>query len=73
MQRNITQNSDKAALRSLSPSLTCRRIDCTYTDGSLQQYELGQDNGSGVYHPDQDVSDYPFLSSYGGHRKAAGV
>jgi ribonuclease HI len=30
----------------------------TYTDGSLQKNEVGQDTGSGVYHPHLNVSHY---------------
>ena len=32
--------------------------DWTYTDGSLQKIEVGQDTGSGVYHPHLYVSHY---------------
>jgi len=32
--------------------------DWTYTDGSLQKNEVGQDTGSGVYHPHLNVSHY---------------
>jgi hypothetical protein len=32
--------------------------DWTYTDGSLQKHEVGQDTGSGVYHPHLVVSHY---------------
>ena len=32
--------------------------DWTYTDGSLQKNQVGQGNGSGVYHPHLNVSHY---------------
>ena len=32
--------------------------DWTYTDGSLQKNEVGQDTGSGVHHPHFNVSHY---------------
>ena len=32
--------------------------DWTYTDGRLQKNEVGQDTGSGVYHPHLNVSHY---------------
>ena len=32
--------------------------DWTYTDGSLQKNEVGQDTGSGVYHPHLNVYHY---------------
>jgi len=47
-------NIDEAPQNSSSQNLT-RKVkdwqDWTYTDGSLQKNEEGQDTGSGVYHP----------------------
>ena len=47
-------NTDEAPQNSSSQNLT-RKVkdwrDWTYTDGSLQKNEVGQDTGSGVYHP----------------------
>jgi ribonuclease HI len=54
-------NIDKAPQNSSSQNLT-RKVknwrDWTYTDGSLQKNEVGQDTGSGVYHPHLNVSHY---------------
>ena len=55
-------NIDKAPRNSSGQNLT-RKIkdwrDWTYTDGSLQKKnEVGQDTGSGVYHPHLNVSHY---------------
>ena len=54
-------NIDEAPQNSSSQNLT-RKVkywwDWTYTDGSLQKNEVGQDNGSGVYHPHLNVSHY---------------
>jgi len=54
-------NVDKAPQNSSSQNLT-RKVknwrDWTYTDGSLQKNEVGQDTGSGVYHPHLNVSHY---------------
>jgi hypothetical protein len=54
-------NIDKEPQNSSSQNLT-RKIkdwrDLTYTDGSLQKNEVGQDTGSGVYHPLFNVSHY---------------
>jgi hypothetical protein len=47
-------NIDEAPQNSSSQNLTCKvKIwrDWTYTDGSLQKNEEGQDTESGVYHP----------------------
>ena len=46
--------TDKAPQSRSSQNLTRKvkdRRDWTYTDGSLQKNEVGQDTGSGVYHP----------------------
>ena len=47
-------NIDEAPHNSSSQNLT-RKVkdwrDWTYTDGSLQKNEVGQNTGSGVYHP----------------------
>ena len=47
-------NTDEAPQNSSSQNLT-RKVkdwqDWTYTDGSLQKNVVGQDTGSGVYHP----------------------
>ena len=52
---------DEAPQNSSSQNLT-RKVkdwwDWTNTDGSLQKYEVGQDTGSGVYHPHLNVSHY---------------
>jgi len=52
---------DEAPQNSSSQNLT-RKVkywrDWTYTDGSLQKNEIGQDTGSGVYHPHFNVSHY---------------
>ena len=54
-------NMDEAPQNSSSQNLT-RKVkdwwDWTNTDGSLQKYEVGQDTGSGVYHPHLNVSHY---------------
>jgi len=54
-------NIDEAPQNSSSQNLT-RKVkdwrDWTYTDGSLQKNEVGQDTGSGVYHPHLNVSHY---------------
>jgi len=54
-------NMDEAPQNSSSQNLT-RKVkdwrDWTYTDGSLQKNEVGQDTGSGVYHPHLNVSHY---------------
>jgi hypothetical protein len=54
-------NIDEAPHNSSSQNLT-RKVkdwrDWTYTDGSLQKNEVGQDTGSGVYHPHLNVSHY---------------
>ena len=54
-------NIDKALQNSSSQNLT-RKVkhwrDWTYTDGSLQKNEVGQDTGSGVYHPHLNVYHY---------------
>jgi len=54
-------NTDEAPQNSSSQNLT-RKVkywrDWTYTDGSFQKYEVGQDTGSGVYHPHLNVSHY---------------
>jgi len=54
-------NTDEAPQNSSSQHLT-RKVkdwrDWTYTDGSLQKNEVGQDTGSGVYHPHLNVSHY---------------
>ena len=56
-----TYNIDEAPQDSSSQNLT-RKVqdwrDWTYTDGSLQKNEVGQDTGSGVYHPHLNVSHY---------------
>jgi hypothetical protein len=54
-------NIDKAPQNSSSQNPTCKVKDWrdwTYTDGSLQKNEKGQDTGSGVYHPHLNVSHY---------------
>ena len=52
---------DEAPQNSSSQNLT-RKVkdwrDWTYTDGRLQKNEVGQDTGSGVYHPHLNVSHY---------------
>jgi hypothetical protein len=54
-------NIDEAPQNSSIQNLT-RRVkgwrDWTYTDGSLQKNEVGQDTGSCVYHPHLNVSHY---------------
>ena len=54
-------STDEAPQNSSSPNLT-RKVkgwrDWTYTDDSLQKKEVGQDTGSGVYHPHLNVSHY---------------
>jgi hypothetical protein len=54
-------NIDKAPQNSSSQNLT-RKVkdwrDWTYTDGGLQKNKVGQDTGSGVYHPHLNVSHY---------------
>jgi ribonuclease HI len=54
-------NIDEAPQNSSSQNLT-RKVkdwrDWTYTDGSLQKNEVGQDTGSGVHHPHLNVSRY---------------
>jgi len=54
-------NIDEAPQNSSSQHLT-RKVrdwrDWTYTDGSLQKNEEGQDTGSGVYHPHLNFSHY---------------
>ena len=54
-------NIDEVPQNSSSQNLT-RKVkdwrDWTYTDGSLQKNEVGQDTGSGVYHPHLNVSHY---------------
>jgi len=54
-------NIDEALQNSSSQNLT-RKVkdwrDWTYTDGSLQKNEVGQDTGSGVYHPHLNASQY---------------
>jgi len=54
-------NIDEAPQNSSSQNLT-RKVkgwrDWTYTDGSLQKNEVGQDTVSGVYHPHLNVSHY---------------
>ena len=54
-------NINKAPQNSSSQNRT-RKVkdwrDWTYTDGSLQKNEVGQDTGSGVYHPHLHVSHY---------------
>ena len=54
-------NIDEAPQNSSSQNLI-RKVkdwrDWTYTDGSLQKNEVGQDTGSGVYHPHLNVSHY---------------
>ena len=54
-------NTDEAPQKSSSQHLT-RKIkdwrDWSYTDGRLQKNEVGQDTGSGVYHPHLNVSHY---------------
>jgi ribonuclease HI len=54
-------NIDQGPQNSSSQNLT-RKVedwqDWTYTDGSLQKNEVGQDTGSGVYHPHLNVSHY---------------
>jgi len=54
-------NADEATQNSSNQNLT-RKVkdwrDWTYTDGSLQKNEVGQDTGSGVYHPHLNVSHY---------------
>jgi hypothetical protein len=54
-------NIDEAPQNSSSQNLT-RKVkdwrDWTYTDGSLQKNEVGQDTDSGVYHPHLNVSHY---------------
>jgi hypothetical protein len=39
--------------------------DWTYTDGSLQKNEVGQDTGSGIYHPHLNVSHFVNPKSMG--------
>jgi hypothetical protein len=54
-------NIDEAPLNSSSQNLTHKVKDWrdwTYIDGSLQKNEVGQDTGSGVYHPHLNVSHY---------------
>ena len=55
------QRTHAAPKNSSSQNLT-RKVkdwrDWTYTDGSLQKNEVGQDTGSGVYHPHLNVSHY---------------
>jgi hypothetical protein len=52
---------NEAPQNSSSQNLT-RKVkdwrDWTYTDGSLQKNEVGQDTGSGVYHPRLNVSHF---------------
>ena len=54
-------NIDEAPQNSSSQNLN-RKVkdwrDWTYTDGSLQKNVVGQDTGSGVYHPHLNVSHY---------------
>ena len=54
-------NVDGAPQNSSSQNLA-RKVkdwrDWTYTDGSLQKNEVGQDTGSGVHHPHFNVSHY---------------
>ena len=54
-------NINEAPQNSSSQNLT-RKVkdwrDWTYTDGSLQTNEVGQDTGSGVYHPHFNGSHY---------------
>ena len=55
------QSSDEATQNSSSQNLT-RKVnnwrDWTYTDGSLQKNEVGQDTRLGAYHPHLNVSHY---------------
>jgi len=54
-------NIDEAPPNSSSQNLTHKVKDWrdwTYTDGRLQKNEVGQDTGSGVYHPHLNVSHY---------------
>ena len=61
-------NIDEALQNSSSQNLT-RKVkdwrDWTYTDGSLQKNEVGQDTGSGVYHPHLNNSHYAILKGMG--------
>jgi len=61
-------NIDEAPQNSSSQNLTHKVKDWrdwTYTDGSLQKNEVGQDTGSGVYHPHLNVSHYVNPKSMG--------
>ena len=62
------QSSDEATQNSSSQNLT-RKVnnwrDWTYTDGSLQKNEVGQDTRSGVYHPHLNNSHYAILKGMG--------
>jgi ribonuclease HI len=61
-------NIDESPQNSSSQNLTCKVKDWrdwTYTDGSFQMNEVGQDTGSGVYHPHLNVSHYVNLKGMG--------
>jgi len=51
----ISTKHPKTASQNLTRKVKDWR-DWTYTDGSLQKDEVGQDTGSGVYHPHLNVS-----------------
>ena len=54
-------NIDEAPQNNSSQNLTCKVKDWrdwTYTDGSLRKKEVGQDTGSGVYHPHLNIFHY---------------
>jgi len=61
-------NIDKAPQNSSSQNLTLEVKDWrdwTYTDGSLQRNEVGQDTGSGVYHPQYFIKVFHFVNPKG--------
>ena len=61
-------NIDKAPQNSSNQNPTHKIKDWqdwTYTDGSLQRNEVGQDTGSGVYHPQYFIKVFHFVNPKG--------